>query len=144
VKVARPRRPMTEGAAAGQPRMTLTTGIFSVSVEVTDLDRAKAFYEDVLGCEVVMDAELWPGVRLVEVRPPGSPVLVALVTRESGLPVGVRYWTGSADAAHAALTAAGSPPDSEVLHLEGAPPMFTVADPDGNTVILLEGRPTPA
>lgn len=123
----------------GRRGMALTTGIFSVSVEVADIDRALTFYRDVLGCEVRFDAELWPGARLVEVAPSGSPVAVALIARDSGLPIGVRYWTGSAEAAHAALTAAGTPPDTEVLHMAGAPPMFTVTDPDGNTVILLEG-----
>jgi len=112
--------------------MALTTGIFSTSVEVTDLDRALVFYRDVLGCEVRFDSVLWPGARLVEVAPPGSEVLVALVTRESELPIGVRYWTDSA---------AGVEPHSEVLHLKGAPPMFTFSDPDGNTVIVLEGPP---
>ncbi len=132
---------MSPGCRAGRHGMGLTTGIFSTSVEVTDLDRALAFYRDVLGCEVRLDSVLWPGARLVEVAPPGSEVLVALVTRESGLPIGVRYWTGSADAAHADLLAAGVEPHSEVLHLEGAPPMFTFSDPDGNTVIVLEGPP---
>lgn len=122
--------------------MALTTGIFSTSVEVVDLDRALAFYRDVLGCEVRFDSELWPGTHLVEVAPPGSDVLVALITRESGLPIGVRYWTDDATATRAALVAAGVEPHSEVLHLEGAPPMFTFSDPDGNTVIVLEGPPS--
>lgn len=125
----------------GLTTMALTTGIFSTSVEVTDLDRSLAFYRDVLGCEVRFDSVLWPGARLVEVAPPGSEVLVALVTRESGLPIGVRYWTDSADAAHASLLAVGVEPHSDVLHLEGAPPMFAFSDPDGNTVIVLEGPP---
>ncbi len=130
---------MSPGRHRGLTGMALTTGIFSTSVEVTDLDRSLAFYRDVLGCEVRFDSVLWPGARLVEVSPPGTEVLVALVTRESGLPIGVRYWTDSADAAHADLVAADVTPHSEVLRLEGAPPMFTFSDPDGNTVIVLEG-----
>jgi catechol 2,3-dioxygenase-like lactoylglutathione lyase family enzyme len=113
----------------------------SVSVEVADQDKALAFYRDVLGCDVRADLELWPGARLVEVAPPGSPVVIALITRESGLPIGVRYITGDAEEAHRALTAAGATPHQAVLYTDFAPPMFTVDDPDGNTVILIEDSP---
>ena len=119
--------------------MTITTRILSVSVEVTDQDKALTLYRDVLGCEVRTDVEVWPGARLVEVAPPGSSVVIALITRESGLPIGVRYVTEDAEAAHRALTAAGTTPHQAVLYTDFAPPMFTFDDPDGNTVILIQG-----
>ena len=118
--------------------MGITTRIMSISVEVGDQDKALAFYRDVLGCEVRTDMEVWPGARWVEVAPPGSPIVIALLTRASGLPIGVRYTTDDAEAAHRALTAAGATPHQPVLYLDGAPPMFTLDDPDGNTVILLQ------
>lgn len=118
--------------------MTITTRIMSVSIEVADQDKALTFYRDVLGCELRTDVEVWPGARLVEVAPPGSPVGIALVTRESGLPIGVRYFTGDAEEAHRALVAAGATPHQDVLYTDFAPPMFTVDDPDGNTVILIQ------
>ena len=118
--------------------MGITTRLMSVSVEVTDQDRALAFYRDVLGCEVRTDVVLWPGARLVQVAPPGSPVEIALITRDSGLPIGVRYVTDDAEAAHRALVEAGTTPHQEVLHTDFAPPMFTADDPDGNTVILIQ------
>lgn len=118
--------------------MAITTRIMSVSVEVADQDRALAFYRDVLGCEVQLDMEVWPGARLIEVVPPGSPVAIALLTRASGLPIGVRYVTEDAEAAHRALITAGSTPHQEVLYTDFAPPMFTLDDPDGNTVILIQ------
>lgn len=118
----------------------MTTHIMSVTVEVADQDRALEFYRDVLGCEVLQDLELWPGTRWVEVAPPGSPVGIALLKPGSGLPLGVRYGTADADAAHRALVGAGVIPDSDVLRLDFAPPMFTVEDPDGNTVVLIEGE----
>ena len=118
--------------------MTITTRIMSVSVEVADQDRALTFYRDVLGCEVRTDIEVWPGARLVEVVPPGSDVAIALLTRESGLPIGVRYVTEDAEEAHRALTAAGVTPHQPVLYTDFAPPMFTLDDPDGNTIILIE------
>ena len=119
-----------------------TTRITSTTVEVADQDRALAFYRDVLGCEVRVDVELWPGGRWLEVAPPGSPVGIALLTRASGFPLGVRYGTADADAAHAALRADGVEPHEGVLRLDFAPPMFTLADPDGNTVVLIEDEPT--
>jgi catechol 2,3-dioxygenase-like lactoylglutathione lyase family enzyme len=118
--------------------MSIVTRIMSVSVEVTDQDKALAFYRDVLGCEVLTDVEIWPGARLVEVAPPGSSVVIALITRDSGLPIGVRYFTGDAEAAHRTLTAAGATPHQQVLYTEFAPPMFTLDDPDGNTIILIQ------
>ena len=118
--------------------MSIVTRIMSVSVEVADQDKALAFYRDVLGCEVLTDVEVWPGARLVEVAPPGSPVVVALITRDSGLPIGVRYFTQDAEEAHRTLTAAGTTPHQQVLYTDFAPPMFTADDPDGNTIILIQ------
>jgi catechol 2,3-dioxygenase-like lactoylglutathione lyase family enzyme len=120
----------------------MTTRIMSVSQQVADQDRALAFYVDVLGCQVRADMELWPGARWVEVVPPGSDVGIALLTAESGLPVGVRLGTEDADAAHAKLTAAGTLPGEEVLRLDFAPPMFTFSDPDNNLLILIEDEDT--
>jgi catechol 2,3-dioxygenase-like lactoylglutathione lyase family enzyme len=118
--------------------MSIVTSIMSVSVEVTDQDKALAFYRDVLGCEVQADFEVWPGARLVEVVPPGSTVAIALLTRASGLPIGVRYITQDAEGAHRALKEAGVTPHQDVLYTDFAPPMFTFDDPDGNTVILIQ------
>ncbi|GAA4969275.1 VOC family protein [Kineococcus glutinatus] len=118
--------------------MSIVTRVTSVSVEVTDQDEALAFYRDVLGCEVRADVEVWPGARWLEVAPPGCPIGIALLTKASGLPIGVRYGTGDAEGAHRALTAAGAAPHQDVLHTDYAPPMFTVGDPHGNTVVLIE------
>lgn len=52
--------------------MTMTTGVKSVTLPVADQDRALRFYVDVLGFELRIDFEVWPGARLVEVVPPGS------------------------------------------------------------------------
>jgi catechol 2,3-dioxygenase-like lactoylglutathione lyase family enzyme len=120
----------------------MTTRIQSVSVPVADQDRALAFYTDVLGCEVRADIELWPGARWVEVVPPGSEVSIALLPVDGQIPVGVRLGTGDADAAHAALTAAGATVHQDVLRLGFAPPMFTFTDPDNNLLVLIEEEAT--
>jgi len=123
--------------------MSIVTGMMSVSIEVADQDKALTFYRDVLGCQLQTDLEVWPGARLVEVVAPGSSVAIALLTRGSGLPIGVRYLTGDAEEAHRALTAAGVTPHQSVLYTDFAPPMFTFDDPDGNTVILIQDSGEP-
>jgi catechol 2,3-dioxygenase-like lactoylglutathione lyase family enzyme len=43
-----------------------------VVVPVSDVDRAKAFYADQLGFAVDHDTEVGPGMRIVQLTPPGS------------------------------------------------------------------------
>ena len=121
--------------------MTTITRLQSIALPVAHQDRALAFYVDVLGCTLRADVEIWPGVRWVEVVPPGTEVGLALLDPRSGLPMGVRFGTADADGAHAALTAAGAAVGEEVLRLDPAPPMFTFPDPDGNTLVLIEDQP---
>src|ERR1700678_414298 len=119
--------------------MTMTTRVQSVSIPVADQDRALAFYTEVLGCELRTDIEVWPGARLVEVVPPGSSVgLVPLPpTAKSRWPV--RLGTTNAETQHARLRQAGARlHNDEVVLLDGAPPMFFFADPDGNGLVYLE------
>ncbi|SDE24612.1 hypothetical protein SAMN04489747_2907 [Auraticoccus monumenti] len=123
--------------------MTMTTRILSVSVPVDDQDAALRYYTEVLGCELRADDEPWPGARYIEVVPPGSDVGLVLLRADSGIPVAVRLGTTDADAAHQRLSAAGTPPETEVLRWEGVPPMFAFADPEGNQLVYLEDAPAP-
>jgi catechol 2,3-dioxygenase-like lactoylglutathione lyase family enzyme len=118
--------------------MTMTTKILSVSVPVADQDAALRYYTEVLGCELRADNQPWPGARYIEVVPPGSDVGLVLLRADSGIPVAVRLGTTDADVPHQRLTAVGTPPETEVVHLEGAPPMFAFVDPDGNQLVYLE------
>ncbi len=119
--------------------MTMTTEVKSVTLTVADQDRALAFYTEVLGCGLRIDVEVWPGARLVEVVPPGSKVGLVLLPKDSPLPIAERMGTSDAEAAHALLRAAGVTLHNEdVLHMEGAPPMFSFSDPDGNGLVYLE------
>ncbi len=53
--------------------------------------------------------------------------------------------TADAEAAYARLREAGATlHNDEVLHLDGAPPMFFFADPDGNGLVYLQDPPTSA
>jgi len=119
--------------------MTKTTRILSVSIPVADQDAALRFYTEVLGCEVRVDAEIWPGARLVEVVPPGSDVAITLLPPDSQIPVAVRLGTSDAQEAHDRIRAAGvTLRNGAVLHLEGAPPMFAFTDPEGNELVYLQ------
>ena len=44
-----------------------------LSVPVSDQDRARDFYVDVLGLELLADTEMGPDMRWVMVSPPGAP-----------------------------------------------------------------------
>lgn len=122
--------------------MTMTTRVQSVTMPVADQDRALRFYTEVLGCELRTDIEVWPGARLVEVVPPGSSVGLVLLPPDSQIPVAVRLGTTDAEAAYARLRQAGATlHNDQVVHLEGAPPMFFFSDPDGNGLVYLEDPP---
>lgn len=119
--------------------MTSTTRIVSVSVPVTDQDAALKFYTEVLGCELKLDVEAWPGARWVEVVPPGSNVSIALLKADGEIPIAIRMGTDDAAEAHASLEGLGVRLDNpEVLRWENFPPMFAFADPDGNGLVYLE------
>ncbi len=114
-----------------------------MSIPVADQDAAIRFYTEVLGCELKVDAEIWPGARLVEVLPPGSDVGLVLLPPDSPIPVAVRLGTSDAQEAHDRIRAAGvTLHNEEVLHLEGAPPMFAFTDPEGNELVYLQDRPS--
>ena len=81
---------------------------------------------------------MWPGARLVEVVPPGSDVGLVLLPPDSEIPMAVRMGTTDADAAHSRLQGAGGSYNDDVLHMDGMPPMFFFADPDGNGLVYLE------
>ena len=122
--------------------MSMTNRVLSISLPVADQDRALRFYTEVLGFELRTDVEVWPGTRLVEVVPPGSNVSIVLLPPDSQLPMAVRMETDDAAAAHARLTAAGATlHNPEVLEMDGVPPMFFFADPDGNGLVYLEETP---
>jgi catechol 2,3-dioxygenase-like lactoylglutathione lyase family enzyme len=61
--------------------------VMVVSVPVSDQDRAKAFYVERLGFELVRDDSV-PGLRWVEVRPAGGATSLTLVTWFESMPPG--------------------------------------------------------
>jgi len=64
------------------------THVQLLSLPVTDQDRARDFYVDTLGFELVADTAMGPDMRWVQVRPPGSQASITLVTWFPTMPAG--------------------------------------------------------
>lgn len=128
-----------------------------VPVPVSDLDRAKEFYGGRLGFKVDLDQEVAPGVRVIQITPPGSRCSLSLVQgmppfpgarqMEPGTLHGLQLCVTDIDAARATLAAAGVD-ISPVVHVgasgweegRGQPwnSFLTFADPDGNGWVVQE------
>lgn len=123
--------------------------IARIALVVPDYDAAIAFYRDVLGFDLLEDADLGDGKRWVIVRPKGATetalVLakaegesqMAAVGNQTGGRVGFFLFTDDFDRDHAAMSASGvrflEKPRREVY---GTVAVF--ADPFGNTWDLLQ------
>ena len=122
------------------PTKTHIMGIRTVSIQVDDQDAALAFYVDVLGFTKLRDNPTPGGGRWIELAPGDQSVIVTLEPAAPGIsrgPIGIRFSTDDAEAAHAALRDAGVDTD-EILRWPGVPPMFAFRDPDGNAFSITE------
>ncbi|WP_217183664.1 VOC family protein [Streptomyces sp. AC495_CC817] len=111
-----------------------------VPVPVADVERAKIFYRDRLGFRLDVDVAPQPGVRIVQLTPPGS---ACSITLAEGLPTldmpagtlrGLHLVVSDIEASRAELVERGVD-ISEVEDLGGVLYAF-FADPDGNTWCL--------
>jgi predicted enzyme related to lactoylglutathione lyase len=123
-----------------------------VPVPVSDVDRAKAFYENV-GWRLDIDFEPAEGVRVVQFTPPGSGCSISfgkgLPAAEPGSFQGSELAVYDIDAAREDLIGRGVEV-SDVYHLDGGPvpgpegrsyqTFASFKDPDGNTWQLQEIR----
>ncbi len=106
-----------------------------VQVPVTDIDRAKAFYTDVVGFTADVDADVGGGVRFVQLTPPGSACSIALTSGTHGMTPGslegLQVVVDNVDAARAELLEHGL----EVGEVQDFPwgRFVFFADPDGNS-----------
>ncbi|WP_320775062.1 VOC family protein [Streptomyces sp. CRN 30] len=122
-----------------------------IPLPVTDLDRARDFYRDKVGFHVDIDQEVLPGMRIVQLTPPGSGCSIALGDQIWEIARGPRPAPGSyqglqlcvADikAAHAELTGRGLDVSEPVSYSpdDGATFMY-FQDPDGNGWSVQEYR----
>jgi len=126
---------------------TQISEVHTVTVPVSSQDRALAFYVDQLGFEKRMDASFGEGQRWIEVAPAGAATTIALPPPGGavtpGVDTGIRLTTLDAEADHGRLRERGVDVDAEILRFgEGVPPMFSLRDPDGNMLYVVEQMPT--
>ncbi len=116
-----------------------------VQVPVSDLDRAKAFYTEQAGFAADMDATPSPGLRFVQLTPPGSACSIALTEGVHEMPPGslrgLQLVVEDADAARAELLERGV----QVGEVEEFPwgRFVFFADPDGNAWSVQQVPPRP-
>jgi catechol 2,3-dioxygenase-like lactoylglutathione lyase family enzyme len=126
-----------------EKRVAMEMKLELVPVPVADVDRAKAFYADVVGFHVDHDVNPGNGTRVVQLTPPGSACSIVIGT---GLPEISTMAPGSVKALHLvvadiaavreALTGRGVSV-GEVIDMGGI--LFArFADPDGNSWLLQE------
>jgi catechol 2,3-dioxygenase-like lactoylglutathione lyase family enzyme len=111
-----------------------------LSVPVTDLDRAKAFYTDKLGFNPDHDVTVSDDVRFVQLTPPGSACSIMLdlnmTQMEAGSQQGIQVVVASADQAREQLVAKGVDASDVQDYPWGRFVFFS--DPDGNGWSLQE------
>ncbi len=123
--------------------MTITN-VQLFSVPVSDQDRARDFYVDTLGFELVMDTQLGPDMRWVMVKPAGGQTALTLVTWFPTMPAGslkgTVLETDNLEQDVERLTGLG-------VHIAGgiedAPwgRFVQFDDPDGNGIVLQASAP---
>jgi catechol 2,3-dioxygenase-like lactoylglutathione lyase family enzyme len=115
-----------------------------VPISVTDVDRAKAFYTDQLGFVEDVDVRPMPGMRIVQLTPPGSACSIGMGT---GVPIyddttpgainGLHLVVADIEQARAELVGRGVEV-GDVEDVGGGVKYAWLADPDGNTLALQE------
>jgi predicted enzyme related to lactoylglutathione lyase len=105
-----------------------------VTVPVTDVDRAKAFYTEQAGFTADVDAAVGDGVRFIQLTPPGSRCSIAigtgLVESPPGSGQGLQLVVDDVEAAREELAGRGVEV-SDVQHFPWGSFVF-FSDPDGN------------
>jgi predicted enzyme related to lactoylglutathione lyase len=124
-----------------QQTATRVTGVLNVAIPVRDHERVLNFYCGTLGMETRREATFGPGLRWVEVAPAGATTTIALAPLPEGksgaVDTGVRLGTADVESAHAELRSQGVDVD-EMLRVPGVPLMFSLRDPEGNTLYIVE------
>jgi catechol 2,3-dioxygenase-like lactoylglutathione lyase family enzyme len=115
-----------------------------VQVPVSDVDRAKAFYADKLVFRLDHDVEHIPGMRVVQLTPPGSSCSIVIGTGMTsmipGSLEGLQLVVGDMETARNELLRRGAP-ISEPQDMGGFA-FANFSDPDGNRWVIQEIPPT--
>jgi catechol 2,3-dioxygenase-like lactoylglutathione lyase family enzyme len=116
-----------------------------VPVPVSDIDRAIGFYKNKCGFTLEMDGEIAPGMRVVQLTPPGSACTIIFGTgmgeitdMEPGLVKGLHLVVEDMAEARAALMERGvDMGDVDVIRGSTKDAKYSwFSDPDGNTWTL--------
>ncbi len=123
-----------------------------IVIPVSDVDRAKTFYIEKAGFDLLVDHSAGDDFRVVQLTPPGSACSIAIMrnTERSGSVQGLHLTVSNIDAARAELTGRGTDV-SELFHFEagkqvpGPDPertdynsFLSFSDPDGNGWMVQE------
>jgi len=122
-----------------------------VILPVSDVDRAKAFYRDIMGFHVDVDHSAGEDFRIVQLTPPGSACSVTLMRMDpAGVVKGLHLVVTDVRTAHEILTGRGADV-GEPYHwadggrVPGVDPahrdyntFLDVTDPDGNGWVVQE------
>lgn len=125
---------------------TTVTNLGVAMFTVSDQDAALAFYTEKLGFEVRNDMRFGENgeYRWLEVAPPGSTARLALNPPMGGAPGGggIGLETPDVVGEHRRLSAIGGIDlDPEPMTTPGAPLLFMLRDPDGNSIAVVEAPP---
>jgi catechol 2,3-dioxygenase-like lactoylglutathione lyase family enzyme len=109
-----------------------------VSVPVTDQERSKVFYRDILGFSLLREESMGPSGKWIQLAPPGCATTIALVTwfdsMQPGGLQGVMLNSSDIDGDHRLLSSRGLLISKIEQQPWGRYAMFK--DPDGNGWIL--------
>jgi catechol 2,3-dioxygenase-like lactoylglutathione lyase family enzyme len=124
-----------------------------IVVPVSDIDRAKVFYLERMGFELIVDVSGAEDFRVVQLNPPGSACSIALMRNTEGAAGslrGLHLIVQDIEAARAELVGRGTEV-SDLFHFEDGRQLpgpdvqrasynsfFSFADPDGNTWLVQE------
>ncbi len=121
---------------------THLTEVRTISVPVSDQQRALEFYTGKLGLEMRVDVGYGDGQRWIEVAVPGATTTIALVRPAEGgsigVDTGIRFRTGDAQADYEGFTSRGVPVEGDIMRWPDVPAMFTFRDLDGNLLYVVE------
>ena len=133
--------PERADATGARPEMRLEL----VPVPVSDVDRARSFYEQA-GFDLLVDVQPAPGMRVVQFTPPGSACSIVfgtgmqeISTMEPGSLKGLHLVVADVETARAALVRRGIEV-GEITDMGGVK-YAGFSDPDGNLWLLQEFPP---
>lgn len=114
-----------------------------VQVPVADVDRAKSFYTEKLGFVLDHDVEYIPGMRVVQLTPPGSAASIVIGTGMTSMTAGslegLQLVVSDLGAVRAELLRRGA--DISEIQDMGGVQFAYFGDPDGNRWVLQGATP---